>query len=293
MRWFWQRRKPEAAVAEAERPAARRFMLGGRRFVADAPYILPKDIGEINRLDFQHFMLRSFLRGNYLAPITQPRDILDVGSGTGRWGVQMAQQFPRANVFGLDIESPPGGAEQLPDNYTFVQGDVLKGLPFADASFDFVQQRLLMGAIPGAAWPGVVRDLVRVTRPGGWVELVEAAPVPANTPALGQLHAWMRGATQMRGLDITISSRIGDLLREAGVRRVDYRELPIPIGPYGGRLGTMAETQYDALFQNFRPILVARGITTDATFSDVMHAAHQEIAQHRYTSPYFIAFGQK
>jgi len=26
MRWFWQRRKPEAAVAEAERPAARRFM---------------------------------------------------------------------------------------------------------------------------------------------------------------------------------------------------------------------------------------------------------------------------
>ncbi|WP_262982321.1 hypothetical protein [Thermogemmatispora tikiterensis] len=29
----------------------------------------------------------------------------------------------------------------------------------------------------GRTWPGVVRELVRVTRPGGWIELVEASGV--------------------------------------------------------------------------------------------------------------------
>ncbi|MGO8950535.1 MAG: class I SAM-dependent methyltransferase [Ktedonobacterales bacterium] len=297
MRWFWQRRKTGTPPSTPSEGTGRRVFLGGRRYVADAPYILPKDLGEINRLDLQHYMLRHFLRANFLAPVRQPRDILDVGSGTGRWAIQMAQQFPGANVISLDIEAPVVRQSAVlgtqPENCVFVEGDVLKGLAFPDASFDLIHQRLLMGAIPGQAWPSVTQELVRVTRPGGWVELVEAAPVPSNTPALAQLHAWMRAATQMRGLDITIGSRIGDLLSRAGLRQVVYQELPIPIGPYGGRLGTMAETQYDALFQTFRPILVARGMTDAQTFDSVMRGAHREIAAYRFTSPYYLAYGQR
>lgn len=297
MRWFWQRRKASAPGAPPTQASGRRFWLGGRRYVADAPYILPKDLGEINRLDFQHYMLRSFLHANFLAPVTQPRDILDVGSGTGRWAIQLAQQFPQANIVSLDIEAPTERQSALletqPENCVFIEGNVLKGLPFPNASFDFVHQRLLMGAIPGPAWPDVARELARVTRPGGWVELVEAAPVPSETPGLSQLHAWMRAATQMRGLDITIGNRIGDLLWQAGLQHVVHQELPIPIGQYGGRLGAMAETQYDALFQTFRPILVARGMTDAATFDRVMSEAHHEIATHRFISPYYVAYGQR
>jgi SAM-dependent methyltransferase len=242
-------------------------------------------------------MLAHYLRANFLAPVEQPGDILDVGSGTGRWAIQMAQQFPQASVIGLDIEAPmlrqSAVLETQPENCVFVEGDVLKGLRFADDSFDFVHQRLLMGAIPGPAWPGVVQELARVTRPGGWVELVEAAPVPSNTPALNQLHAWMLAVTQMRGLDTTISGRIDELLRQAGLQQVVYRDLPIPIGPNGGRLGHMAETQYDALFQTFKPILVARGMTDAATFDNIMRRAHLEIAANRFISPYYIAYGQR
>lgn len=49
----------------------------------------------------------------------------------------------------------------------------LKGLPFPDQQFDYVHQRLLVAAIPAANWPEVIHELVRVTRPGGWVELLE------------------------------------------------------------------------------------------------------------------------
>jgi ubiquinone/menaquinone biosynthesis C-methylase UbiE len=53
--------------------------------------MLPKDEGEINRLDFQHFMLRYVLRGNFAAPIRAPRDILDVGCGTGTLAIDVAR----------------------------------------------------------------------------------------------------------------------------------------------------------------------------------------------------------
>jgi ubiquinone/menaquinone biosynthesis C-methylase UbiE len=43
----------------------------------------------MNRLDFQHFILRQAFKGNYAAPIRNPARILDVGTGTGRWATEM------------------------------------------------------------------------------------------------------------------------------------------------------------------------------------------------------------
>ncbi len=141
------------------------------------PYLLPTDLAEVYRLDFQHYMLRYVLRGNYLAPIGQPFSVLDVGCGTGRWGAELARQFPQANVVGVDVvvtgaERPDARAARqgiFPDNYAFVPGNVLERLPFDDRRFDFVHQRLLFAAIPRPRWPQVVAELARVTRPGaGW-----------------------------------------------------------------------------------------------------------------------------
>jgi SAM-dependent methyltransferase len=62
----------------------------GRRHLADAPYLLPKDGKEIQRLDYQHFLFRHILQGNIFAPVDallqRGGNVLDVGCGTGRWG---------------------------------------------------------------------------------------------------------------------------------------------------------------------------------------------------------------
>lgn len=56
------------------------------------PYALPNNPQEVNRLDFQHYMLRYVLEANYLAPLVpeQVNMMLDVGCGTGRWISEMA-----------------------------------------------------------------------------------------------------------------------------------------------------------------------------------------------------------
>src|SRR5690242_12960342 len=71
----------------------------GRRHRVDLPYVLPKDNGEMSRLDFQHYALRMILGADYLAPVSSSTaHILDVGCGTGRWSLDMATRFPHAHI---------------------------------------------------------------------------------------------------------------------------------------------------------------------------------------------------
>jgi len=155
MAWFRRRRNVAPTIEIESDPNTGSFFrrLGGRRHRVGVPYILPADMQEINRLDFQHYMLRYALRGNYAAPVRNPANILDVGGGTGRWAIEMAGLFTRANCISLDLTDPsvPGGAligVTPPPNVRFVVANVLEGLPHPDASFDFVHQRLLTGALP-------------------------------------------------------------------------------------------------------------------------------------------------
>lgn len=272
---------------------------GGRRHRAGIPYVLPTDLAEINRLDFQHYMLRYVLRGNYLTPLQRPTAILDVGGGTGRWALELATVFPQARVVSLDLSNPtaPGGAlaaTALPSNLTFQVANVLEGLPFPDGAFDFVHQRLLGFALPQHRWPDAVREIVRVTRPGGWVELVEGRPaVDIQTPALTALHHWVLEFCAQRAIDPLQANRIDTFLRQAGLRNILQRELRLPLGRWGGHTGAMAETDYFSGFAALRPILVTQGLTTGETFDDMMGAARQEIERGRYEWSFYIACGQR
>lgn len=276
--------------------------LGGRQHMMDAPYLLPTDDQEINRLDFQHYMLRYILRGNYLAPISSPRSILDVGCGTGRWATEMAALFPHTNVIGTDIIAPapdqptsgaPRPTAERPDNYAFVPGDVLKGLPFDSGSFDFVHMRLLLFAIPTERWPSVAAELVRVTRPGGWIELVETGPQQGGGPAMGQLVNWISAAMQYRGIDPLVGPRVGDFLRTAGVPQVESQHYTIEVGKHGDRLGAMAETDIFAVMSGVRAPMVASGMVTEPQFNAALETARRDINRQRCTLPFYAFYGQR
>lgn len=303
MAWlgFWRRRRPGPGT----RATSGIFhFAGGRRRIAGVPYALPKDDAEINRLDFQHYMLRYALRGNYLAPIGQPHDVLDVGSGSGRWAMEMAQAFPQANVVGLDLVPPPADAHAMdgapgtrdvrPANYGFVAGNVLEGLPLPDRSFDFVHQRLLFAAIPRPQWPRVVSELVRVTRPGGWVELVEGSVgAGATSPAERRFTEWALKVTAMRQIDLQVGPHLPTFLREAGLANVGVREVQIPIGNHGGRLGRMMQTDVQAVIQGLRGPILATGTTDAATFDATITQWLAEADRYQSFWAIYVTCGQR
>src|SRR5512146_2838198 len=284
--WPFRRRRRPIMVEDA---SGQRFRLfGGRQHLADLPYPLPKDMDEVNRLDFQHFLLRAGLRGNYAAPIQQPTDILDVGCGSGRWAMEMAAQFPNARVVGLDLVPPPDegkslghGLDTRPSNYLFAVGNILEGLPFPDASFDFVHQRLLITAIPRDRWPGVIAELARVTRPGGWVELAECgAPERGGAGLMGMWGSWI-AFLQRRGVDFTLGHNIGQMLSAGGFTNVRQRQLNFPMGDWGGRIGRASATDCLAVGRALRAGVVAAGVLPEPEYDRLFALTEREFANKR------------
>src|SRR5260370_41275359 len=225
-----------ASIPPLEDPFA---LIDGRRILKDAAYMLPKDMGEISRLDFQHFIIRNLLQGNHLAPLQQPRDVLDVGCGTGRWCCEMAEAFPQARVVGCDLAELEKGQEQRPPNYHFVLGDVLKGLPFPRGSFDFVHQRALILAIPTTLWRQNMQELVRLTRPGGWVEVVEGSALLQNGGEWSDLLcAQVIEASRMRGVDPSQMPNLAHYMQEAALGNITVRVFAMPMGHWVRRIGS-------------------------------------------------------
>ncbi len=301
MAFLFRRR---SAVVMDEPQADHRFRLfGGRRHLAAMPYPLPKDMGEINRLDFQHYLLRAGAGGNYLAPVQQSNDILDVGSGSGRWAMEVATTFPLARVIGMDLVPPAvdeasilgHGLDQRPPNYSFAPGNILEGLPFPDASFDFVHQRLLITAVPKDRWPSVIQELVRVTRPGGWVELAECGVPEAGGPGyMGLWGTWIKFLAT-RGVDFTLGHTIGQMLGGGGLTNVNQRVLYYPMGNWGGRIGRASATDCLAVGKALKPGVVAAGICSEIEYDRLYSLAENEFASRRGRGvlPFYIACGQR
>ncbi|MGH2479837.1 MAG: class I SAM-dependent methyltransferase [Ktedonobacteraceae bacterium] len=275
----WKRHQPIVPL-EAEQ----------RTYLDDTPYLLPKDALEDERLRFQHYALHHAFGNHYLAPISpDTRTILDVGSGTGIWAMDMAQQFPRAHILGVDIAltSLP---QTLPQRCLFAQADILQGLPFTSHQFEFTHQRLLVGAIPAPHWPQVVRELVRVTRPQGWIELLEVGTTVHNAGAATErLLAWVRETSQARGIDVAMVTRPGDLLTHAGCQAVEAQDIPVPLGSWAGRSGEMLKVDAIRVFQAMRP----RTTTPPERLDAMLAAAAEEWERNHASFVFHAAYGRR
>ena len=98
---------------------------------------------------------------------TQPRRVLDVGTGTGKGARFVAARFPDAHVVGVDLAPRMIGEaerllpEELRGRVRFLVADAAE-LPFDDGEFDLV---LLLNMIP------FFDELARVAAPGAMVVL--------------------------------------------------------------------------------------------------------------------------
>lgn len=58
----------------------------------------------MDRIDLKHHVITLLCGGNlHLAPLLNPMRILDVGTGTGIWAMEMADQYPNSTVTGTDL----------------------------------------------------------------------------------------------------------------------------------------------------------------------------------------------
>ncbi|KFZ15131.1 hypothetical protein V501_02848, partial [Pseudogymnoascus sp. VKM F-4519 (FW-2642)] len=129
---------------------------GGRTYAVygKEEYGLPMDDTELNRLDMSHAKYYGLIeKKRFLAPIgDSPQKILDLGCGTGIWCIDVADEYPSAEVIGVDIA--PTQPEWVPPNCRFELDDMEEPWMWSKNSFDLIFLRDLIYCIRD--WPKLI-----------------------------------------------------------------------------------------------------------------------------------------
>jgi len=172
--------------------------------------------------------------------------------------------------------------------------DALKGLPFSPYQFDFVHQRSLSCVIPSTSWHQVVNELVRVTRPGGMVELVEPDSIFQNAgPMCTQLQNWIIAACKKCGIDPTEGTQIETYLRVAGLINVKAETIALPVGQWGGRLGSTTATNIRAACLAMKPLVLQHISINAQEYDGLLEDMFKECEQRRSCFITYVAYGQR
>jgi ubiquinone/menaquinone biosynthesis C-methylase UbiE len=92
--------------------------------------------------------------------------------GPGTFLCEMAADYPKSRYVGVDLY--PIFPNIKPHNVNFIQCNLLKGLPFEENTFDFVHIRFLILELSEFDWENfVIKELTRVLKPNGWIEIME------------------------------------------------------------------------------------------------------------------------
>jgi len=202
----------------------------------DTYVIDPENAAETARLMYQAQLLNKELGGLFPKglDLSNVHDILDIACGPGGWVLDVAYEHPEMQVMGVDISQTTVEYARAQawsrglSNVNFRIMDVLKPLDFADNSFDLVNGRLLYGFMPAAAWPKLLQECMRITRPGGLICLTECEMVLTNSFASEKLASMFGQAMKQAGLsfspdgrNVGITPMLGHLLSNAGYQDIE------------------------------------------------------------------------
>lgn len=84
----------------------------------------------------------------------------------------MMNDYPNCRYQGCDMVDVIN-RKTMPEQLRFSTGNVVEGLPYADNTFDFVHMRLFVLALRSDEWPKAIKEILRVTKPGGIVQVLE------------------------------------------------------------------------------------------------------------------------
>jgi ubiquinone/menaquinone biosynthesis C-methylase UbiE len=212
----------------------------GRRYhgYRSGAYILPNDEQEQDRLDLLHHIFLLILGGKlHDAPLPRPpQRVLDIGTGTGIWAIDFADENHGAEVVGTDLS--PIQPTWVPPNVKFYIDDAEAEWVYgADEAFDFIHCRTMSGSI--SDWDRLVRQAYAHVQPGGWVEfqepLAQCECDDGTMDMASDLLQWQvlcHGAAKGFGKDIRAGHTLKQRMLDAGFVDVHEKVVKIPLGPW-------------------------------------------------------------
>ncbi|KAK2800848.1 hypothetical protein FQN50_007989 [Emmonsiellopsis sp. PD_5] len=145
----------------------------GRRYHAykEGEYWGPNDDIQNGQLNVAHHLISLLMDGKLLLAPIKP-DIeraLDVGTGTGMWAVDFADEHPNTTVIGTDLS--PIQPNFTPPNCRFEVDDACAEWAFPFNHFDLVHIRCMYGCVPD--WVEFYKKVYKHLKPGAYIDQFE------------------------------------------------------------------------------------------------------------------------
>ncbi|KAG9239651.1 putative Trans-aconitate 2-methyltransferase [Amylocarpus encephaloides] len=217
-------------------------------------YNFPNDPNEADRLDFQYEILKfCFQDKNYFAPLTSPRNILDIGTGTGQWAIEMGDEFPNAEVQATDLS--PIQPDTVPENVQFFIDDAAEeDWAVPAAHFDFVHTRVMLGCFED--FREIINRAYYYTKPGGYMESQEImSTLYCDDGTMSKDYPFLKWnkdldeAAMRAGRPMRIGNKLKRWYEQAGFVDVQEKVFKLPVNPWPRdkhlkQLGKMQEANW-------------------------------------------------
>ncbi|KAI0314055.1 S-adenosyl-L-methionine-dependent methyltransferase [Amylostereum chailletii] len=184
------------------------------------------------RLDALHRGLTAYMDGKLtFAPLKDPKNILELGAGTGTWAIETGLQFPSAKVLATDIS--PLSRTDLPSNVTFQLLDVLQPINLPAETYDVVHARFLFVHLPNPS--AVISRVSSLVKPGGWFTIEDVSindKVEGDAPGIKAAYKALVQTFTDRGQIPSLGSKLESFLKESNnFSEVNIHNAVLPISP--------------------------------------------------------------
>ncbi|KAG2228773.1 hypothetical protein INT48_008419 [Thamnidium elegans] len=277
------------------------YRLTGKRkynHVTGSNYLLPCDDEEIDRLHLQHFMIRFAIQGNYLAPVSdilrKGGRVLDIGCGPGSWSMEIAGEYPKSTVIGIDI-TPIYPKEIKPTNCAFYQCNVLNILPFEDNTFDYIFMRFMSQGVESEKWSFILSELVRVLKPNGWIEWIEGEiEIHRPGPVTQEFNTKLLDLMKANNQDPHISRKLKENLTATGkLMNISSVFVSCPGGQWAGKIGQLTMQSWKAYYQALCPLLCQSWGISPAEYNEKLKTCWREADEYKTFENVHFSYAQK
>ncbi|KAG8360291.1 hypothetical protein FVEN_g2194 [Fusarium venenatum] len=205
----------------------------------EGKYHLPNDAVENERLDLQHHLfLLTFGDKLGLAPPNKAdsnvKRVLDLGTGTGIWAINFADEHHEAEIVGIDLS--PIQPEFVPPNVRFIIDDIDEEWAYAEP-FDYIHSRMMTFSIKD--WEEYIRKIFKALAPGGYIEIQEVSgSILSDDGTLTKTHALTKWFTLLSEAFIKLGGAaiefdgIKDMMEKAGFVDIVDTRFKWPLNPW-------------------------------------------------------------
>ncbi|CAG8769312.1 1086_t:CDS:2, partial [Gigaspora rosea] len=187
--------------------------------------------------------------------------------------------YPLVEIVGLDI-SPVQPTQIKPKNFNFVKANVMEGLPFEDNTFDFVFQRYMFTGCIKKKWPYLINEIVRVLKPGGFLELSEPSKIFDLGLATHRLFNSLIELLEQEGLDSDIYQKLDNYLQNQGQLENIKKEVK---QNYHGvksndiKLSKVIVSNMVSAYESFKPALLKILQISNEEFVELVKTSEKEL----------------